>query len=177
MVAWAKPPMLPITAPLIDAYFDRVAPGARDRVLAAYSAHPRRRGLVAFGADAMFGAPTWAFADAYSALAATHAYRFEHITSTLRVLGLGATHGSEIVHIQHSYDSRPGRLLHPLGRAVPPSVGRRMQRAWVDFATGGSGDWPAYQLPRRATRIIGTLRDVTVEDPGADIRTAWEGLC
>jgi len=29
------------------------------------------------GADAMFVAPTWAFADAYSAFAPTYAYRFE----------------------------------------------------------------------------------------------------
>ena len=84
----------------------------------------------------MFGAPTWAFADAYSAHAPTHVYRFDHAAWHLRALGLGATHGSEIVHIQHSYGSYIGRKLHPLGRRVLPSVGRRMQRTWLDFATG-----------------------------------------
>ena len=107
----------------------------------------------------MFGAPTWAFADAYSAHAPTHMYRFDHFGWSLRVLGLGATHGSEIVHIQHSYGSFLGRKMHPLGRRLQPSVGRRMQRAWLDFAAKGwetgeiqwsSGqDWPIYDAERR----------------------------
>ena len=56
-------------------------------------------------------------------------YRFDHFGWSLRMLGLGATHGSEIVHIQHSYASFVGRKLHPLGRRLQPPVGRRMQRA------------------------------------------------
>jgi para-nitrobenzyl esterase len=109
----------------------------------------------------MFVASTWAFADAYSAQAPTFAYRFDHAPWTLRALGLGATHGSEIVHIQHSYGSALGRRLHPLGRWLPPAVGRRMQRTWLDFATAGrsgeqgwSDDWPRYETGHRATRII-----------------------
>ena len=80
------------------------------------------------------------------------------------MLGLGATHGSEIVHIQHSYASFLGRKLHPLGRRLQPPVGRRMQRAWLDFAAKGwetgeiqwsSGqDWPIYDTEHRFTRII-----------------------
>ena len=54
------------------------APDARDRVLAAYPDYPRRRALIAIGSDVMFGAPTWAFADAYSAHAPTYVYRFDH---------------------------------------------------------------------------------------------------
>ncbi len=88
----------------------------------------------------MFGGPAWAFADAYSAQAPTHMYRFDHFGWSLRVLGLGATHGSEIVHIQHSYASFIGRKLHPLGRRLQPPVGRRMQRAWLDFAAKGWDD-------------------------------------
>src|SRR4029453_3997843 len=69
-----------------------------------------------FGADVMFGGPAGAFADAYSAHAPTHVYRFDHFGWSLRVLGLGATHGSEIVHRHHSYASFLGRKLHPRGR-------------------------------------------------------------
>ena len=176
MFAWSKPPMLPTTTPLVDAYFARRDPAAKDRVLAAYPGYPRRRAVVAFGSDAMFGAPTWAFADAYSAQAPTHVYRFDHATWTLRALGLGATHGSEIVHIHHSYGSYLGRKLHPLGRRVQPSVGRRMQRAWLDFAAGHGSDWPVYRVPERATRLIRTTRDETVDDPDAVRREAWKGL-
>jgi para-nitrobenzyl esterase len=183
MFAWTKPPMLPTTPETIAAYFQARAPEAKDRVLAAYPDYPRRRALVGFGSDAMFVAPAWAFADAYSAHAPTHVYRFDHTTWTLRALGLGATHGSEIVHIQHSYSSFLGRKLHPLGRRVQPSVGRRMQRTWLNFATQGwrpgepwSDDWPLYDTRRRATRVIKSARDVSVEDPDAVRRSAWAGL-
>ena len=183
MFAWTKPPMLPTTPESIDGYFQRRAPEAKARVLAAYPDYPRRRALVAIGSDAMFGAPAWAFADAYSAHAPTHVYRFDHTTWTLRALGLGATHGSEIVHIQHSYASYLGRKLHPLGRRVQPAVGRRMQRTWLNFATKGwergrswSDDWPLYDTERRRTRVIRSARDVSVDDPDAVRRAAWAGL-
>ena len=183
MFAWTKPPMLPTTPESIDGYFARRGPESKDRVLAAYPDYPRRRALVAIGSDAMFVAPAWAFADAYSAHAPTHVYRFDHTTWTLRALGLGATHGSEIVHIQHSYSSYLGRKLHPLGRRVQPAVGRRMQRTWLAFATKGwdrgeswSDDWPLYDTEQRRTRIIRSARDVTIDDPDAVRRSAWEGL-
>lgn len=177
MFAWSKPPMLPTTAEGIDAYFERVAPQARDRVLAGYPDYPRRRAQVAVGSDVMFGAPTWAFADAYSPHAMTHVYRFDHTTWTLRMLGLGATHGSEIVHIQHSYGSYLGRKIHPLGRRVQPAVGRRMQRTWLNFATHGAlEDWPRYDTATRSTRVIRSSRDVSVDDPDALRREAWQGL-
>ncbi|RAV15829.1 carboxylesterase/lipase family protein [Mycolicibacterium sp. GF69] len=186
MFAWTKPPMLPTTQASVDAYFARVAPEAKERVLAAYSHYPRRRALIAFGSDVMFGGPAWAFADAYSGHAPTHMYRFDHFGFSLRMLGLGATHGSEIVHIQHSYTSYLGRKMHPLGRRLQPAVGRRMQRAWLDFAAQGwetgeirwsSGhDWPVYDTDRRCTRIIMSARDEVVSDPDAERREAWTDL-
>lgn len=176
MFAWGKPPMLPTTAAGVEAYFRRHHADAKDRVLSAYPAYPRRRALIAFGSDVMFGAPTWAFNDAYSAHAPTHVYRFDHTTWTLRALGLGATHGSEIVHVHHSYGSYLGRKLHPLGRHVPPSVGRRMQRTWLDFARAEIADWPFYDSRHRLTRVIRSTRDTTVADPDAPRREAWAGL-
>jgi para-nitrobenzyl esterase len=186
MFAFTKPPMLPTTTASVDAYIERVAPQARERLLSAYPDYPRRRDLLAFGSDVMFGAPAWAFADAYSAHAPTHMYRFDHFGFSLRVLGLGATHGSEIVHIQHSYGSFLGRKMHPLGRRLAPSVGKRMQRAWLDFSAQGwetgeilwsSGhDWPIYDAGRRLTRIIQSSRDTVVADPDGARREAWAGL-
>ncbi|WP_373693536.1 carboxylesterase/lipase family protein [[Mycobacterium] burgundiense] len=177
MFAWSKPAMLPTTQANIETFFARHDPAAQDRVLAAYPGYPRRRALIAIGSDATFGAPTWAFADAYSEHGDTYVYRFEHATWTLRALGLGATHGSEIVHIQHSYGSYLGRKLHPLGRRVQPAVGRRMQRTWLDFATAPRPQpWPRYDVPRRATRVIRTTRDITVGDPDGARRAAWEAV-
>ena len=177
MFAWVKPPMLPTTPPSVDSYFARRAPHAKDRVLAAYPNYPRRSALIAIGSDAMFCAPAWAFADAYSEHAPTYVYRFDHAAWSLRLLGLGATHGSEIVHVQHSYGSYLGRKVHPLGRRVQPSVGGRMQRTWLNFATVGLGDeWPRYDPERRRTRVIRSARDETVADPDRMRRAAWSGL-
>lgn len=179
MFAWTKPPMLPTTRASVDAYFARVAPEARARVLAAYPEYPRRRALIDLGSDVMFGGPAWAFADAYSAHAPTRVYRFDHVGLSLRMLGLGATHGSEIVHVQHSYASFIGRKLHPLGRRLQPPVGRRMQRAWLDFACNDEAEethWPVYDTRHRRTRLIQSARDVVAEDPDAVRRTAWAGL-
>ena len=183
MFAWTKPPMLPTTVDSVESFFARRAPAAKEDVLAAYPEYPRRRALIAIGSDVMFSAPMWAFADAYSAQAPAYVYRFDHATWTLRALGLGATHGSEIVHIQHSYGSYLGRKLHPLGRRVQPAVGRRMQRTWLDFATKGwadgaawSDDWERYDTARRATRVIATGRDLTVDDPDAVRRSVWAGV-
>ena len=130
----------------------------------------------------MFVAPTWAFADAYSASAPTYVYRFDHTPTTLRVTGLGAVHGSEIVHILHTYGSHLGRRLHPLGVWRTPAVGRRMQRTWLAFA-GAAGDarpwsneWPRYDARRRTTRIIRSRKDVIVDDPDGPRRSAWDHI-
>jgi para-nitrobenzyl esterase len=135
------------------------------------------------GADAMFVAPTWAFADAYSAFAPTYVYRFDHTSATLRATRLGAVHGSEIVHILHTYGAHLGRRLHPLGRWLTPAVGRRMQKAWLEFADAAgsesqpwSRDWPRYDTTRRATRVIRSFSDIAVDDPDATRRSAWNGL-
>jgi para-nitrobenzyl esterase len=148
-------------------------------VLQAYPGYPRRRALIDLGSDVMFGGPAWAFADAYSAHAPTRMYRFDHVGLSLRMLGLGATHGSEIVHVQHSYASFIGRKLHPLGRRLQPPVGRRMQRAWLDFAHGDRAEgvdeqhWPLYDTDTRRTRLIMTAHDIVAEDPDRVRRTAW----
>jgi para-nitrobenzyl esterase len=45
----------------------------------------------------------------------------------------------------------------------------------IHWASGQ--DWPDYETGRRFTRIILSARDMVVEDPDAERRTVWEGLC
>ncbi len=113
-------------------------------------------------------------------------YRFDHFGWSLRVLGLGATHGSEIVHIQHSY----GSFLGPQAasaRAAAAAVGRQAHAARLaGLRRQGLGDgrdrwssgqdWPIYDTERRLTRIILSSRDKVVDDPDAARRKAWAGL-
>jgi para-nitrobenzyl esterase len=174
-----KTPMLPTTRETVDRYLGRLAPAVAEQVRTAYPDHLGRRALETIGADAMFVAGTWAFADAYCAHATTYAYRFDHAPTTLRVAGLGAVHGSEIVHVFRSYNSYLGRRLHPLGMWLTPAVGRRMQRSWLEFAGAPGQDgrwsdnWPAYDTIRRPTRVIHSWRDVIVDDPDGPRRSAW----
>jgi len=51
-----------------------------------------------------------------------------------------------------------------------------MQRTWLDFATDGLSDWPRYDAEARRTLVIRSSRDVTVEDPDAIRRAAWDGV-
>jgi para-nitrobenzyl esterase len=52
-----------------------------------------------------------------------------------------------------------------------------MQRAWLDFVTSRPAqEWPAYEVARRATRIIRSARDLVVDDPDRRRREAWIGL-
>jgi para-nitrobenzyl esterase len=119
-------------------------------VLAAYPSDPRRRALETIGVDTMFVAPRWALTDAYSAHAPTYVYRFDHTPATLRVTGLDAVHGCEIVHILHTDASHLGRRLHPLGAGGPQRSGPGCSGlGWSSPARRAvpgtwSNDWPCY---------------------------------
>ena len=142
MFAWTKPPMLPTTTAV-----HRCLPRTRRSRRQENGVSPRTRttregarwpGRVRFGHHVRSRrrgrSPT--------RIAPTRRRICTGSSSSgwsLRILGLGATHGSEIVHIQHRGASFIGRKLHPLGRRLQPPVGRRMQRAWLDFAAQGLG--------------------------------------
>jgi para-nitrobenzyl esterase len=169
--------------PTTDNYFAQVAPNSRARMLQAYPGYPRRRARDAIAADVMFVAPTWAFADAYSAHAPTDVYLFDRTSLNLMATGLGAVHGSEIVHVLHRDNSYVGRRLHPLGAWLTPAVGRRIQQTWLDFATAHvpnerlwSNDWPRYEIQRRATRLIRSVADSVSNDPDATRHSGWCGI-
>ncbi len=178
MFACSKPPMLPTTVAGIDDYFDRVAPEARDRVLAAYPDYPRRRALIAVGSDVMFGAPTWSFADAYSAHAPTHVYRFDH--AAWQSAGAGPrrharqrdrAHPAQLRLVHRAQAASAGPARAAVGR--PPHAAhlaglRHRAGARGLAAATTAGDAPPASSGRRATS--------SVEDPDAVRRAAWAGL-
>ncbi len=106
-------------------------------------------------------------------------YRFDHFGWSLRVLGLGATHGSEIVHIQHSYARRSSaaNCIRWGGGCEPQSAGAhaagmaglRGQRLGDRRKSGGPTvtTGRSHDTENRYTRIIETARDTVVSDPDA----------
>ena len=182
LFACDKPPMLPTTPEIVDRFFSQLAPDVQGSSHGGLPGLSAPRALVeTIGADAMFVAPTWAFADAYSAHAPTYMYRFDHTPATLRLTGLGAMHGSEIVHIQHTYGSHLGRRLHPLGTWWTPAVGRRHAAHLAGLRLRGGPREPALVERMAATmkpsdaqpafsglspRSCSTIRTVSDDPPG-----------
>ncbi|MGW5860949.1 carboxylesterase/lipase family protein [Streptomyces sp. NPDC055239] len=126
--------------------------------------------------DALFGAGSWALADAHArrSSGATYSYRFDWRSRAFDGL-LGATHTMELPFV-FDVDSEqlilPGALFGP-GAAPPPDLAPRMHAAWIRFARTGDPGWAPYDTVRRTTKVID--RHWTVhEDPRGDVRRAWE---
>lgn len=89
-------------------------------------------------------------------------------------MGLGATHGMDLMAIFGPENSVLGRKAHVLGggrslRAVAATT----QRTWMDQVTRHEQSWERYAVPSRATRIIASA-PTTVRDPRTQRRQAWE---
>jgi carboxylesterase type B len=68
-----------------------------------------------------------------------------------------------------------------VGESPPPTLVDTIQESWLAFARTGDpsndlvGDWPAYDLDRRATVALDESVDV-VDDPESTRRGLWEGV-
>ena len=186
MFAWTKPPMLPTTTASIDAYLDRVAPDAKDRVLAAYPDYPRRRALVAFGSDVMFGGPAWAFADAYSA---TRRRTCTGSTISVGACGFSASAPPTAARSCTSSTATPRSSAASCTRSGDgcsrPSAGACSAPGWTSRPRAGTpakSIGPVGTIGRSTTPSTAspassmTARDMVVEDPDAERRKAWAGL-
>lgn len=178
------PPILPITSQLFNRMLDLTNADKKERILRAYPAYPSRGGVIEAATDAVFRQPTMQFADAYSRYAPTWAYRFDYVAPLLGLMGMGATHCAEIVHVFHTYNSRLGRIMSMF--ATPGTkrrLGDAMQSSWIAFAATGDPNgvaasdtaWPRYETQQRPTRIFGAEIS-TVMDPDPQRREIWQGI-
>lgn len=183
---YMKSPLIPITGERIERMFADMAEEnpevvlpERSQVLAAYE-HVRHRALgLDIAGDIGFRLPTLWVAEGHSAVAPVYLYRFDHSTPFLRLVRLGATHGSELIYLWGTLDGGPKDLTFRLGgRRTGEELSTRMQQRWSAFAHGrepaasDSPDWPAYSADTRATLVI-DRRDRVVDDLDADLRRAW----
>ncbi len=91
-----------------------------------------------FGGDFIFGSAVWQIAQAHSAHAPTHVYRYDYATRALRWSGMGATHATELLAIFDVYRSRFGRLLAAgIDSRTALKVSDDVQRRWLNFAENG----------------------------------------
>jgi para-nitrobenzyl esterase len=152
-----------------------------ERLIAAYrssrpgATDPRLRAAIM--GDALFGAGSWALADAHAGRArgATFAYEF---TWRSPALGgeLGAAHTVELPFV-FGATGQPGlrgedRLL---GADPPPDgLSAQMRAAWIRFARTGDPGWHPYDTHRRTTMRIGE-EWAPADDPRGPERRAWNG--
>jgi para-nitrobenzyl esterase len=178
------PPIIPTTPLLINKMLDLTNADKKERILSAYPGFPLQERVMEAATDAIFLQPSIQFAEAYCSYAPVWFYRFDYKPPMARLMGLDATHGSEIVHVFHTYNTTVGRLITLFAcPGARRSVGSAMQSGWVNFATygdpngSGSGDklWPAYETTHRTTRIFGSQIS-TLDDSDQKQREAWQGV-
>ncbi|MDV3133373.1 carboxylesterase/lipase family protein [Mycobacterium sp. 29Ha] len=170
--------LLPTNEPAIEHLLANATPYDRARITAAYPTYPAVAACHQIGGDFTFGSLVWQIADARSAYAPTYVYRYDYAPRTLRWLGLGATHATELLAVFGGYQTRLGRLISAVGdKRSAERVTHDVQRRWNAFArTGTPGeDWPRYVCAERAVMIIDETSYVA-HDPEASRRKAWQGV-
>ncbi|PJE94554.1 carboxylesterase [Streptomyces carminius] len=125
--------------------------------------------------DALFGAGSWALADAHAAHpgSATHTYEFAWRSHALDGQ-LGAAHAVELPFVFDLVDldrlNGPAALLGP---ARPPArLAARTHETWIRFARTGDPGWDAYDTERGATMRI-DAEWTQVDDPRGEERRTW----
>jgi len=111
-------------------------------------------------ARARHGAPTWMYLFAWR--------------SRANEGKLGATHALEIPFAFNNL-TQPGVQPFLGTGGDPQSVAELMHGAWIKFIRFGNPGWDDYDLARRATFVFDDNSRLEL-DPGADIRSAWEGI-
>ncbi|MDN3057443.1 carboxylesterase family protein [Streptomyces sp. SRF1] len=166
------------TAEDVDAAAARSHPRPAQLVEAYRKARPEASAAElrsAIMGDALFGAGSWALADAHAAHpgSATFAYEFAWRSHALDG-ELGATHAVDLPFV---FDLAHLPALHGpaalLGPDEPPAgLAARVHETWVRFARTGDPGWDPYDTDRRATLRI-DAEWTQLDDPRGRERRAW----
>ena len=159
----------------IEGLLAESSPEAARRLRAVYRM-PKRRGRLDFGGDFAFWLPTYQIAAGHSSIAPTWMYRLDYAPRLLRVLGIDATHGADLLTVFERTRTPVGRLTTLMGgsRALS-AISRRMQDYWLRFAIDGSVDaaWPGHDAIARASLVFDNP-DRVEDDSRSDRRLAWD---
>jgi len=174
-----RSPVLPTTVRSIQAMVDNLGLPEAQAIPPSYLGYPSRAAALHVSTDAAFRMPSIWAAAAQSRHAPTWMYEFDYVPPVLKVLGLGAVHGSELPYV---WGNKPGNPLAavPLGGAKRAAkIAERMQNRWLQFARtldpnppDADPIWPRYDAQNRSTLMINTV-DRVVDDPGRQQRRVW----
>lgn len=188
-----KSPLMPISESSINEMFELVAkdnPKLKDLepgIIAEYPDFPKQKGGMEIARDAGFRMPSIWVAEAHSKVAPTWMYRFDQAPPLMKLLGIGASHATELPYV---FGTLPDKLSEKKalqfrlgGLKEAKQISRRMMARWLSFArtadpvtvdseTGQDLAWPRYDELSRSTLIINGT-DTIENDPDGDIRKAW----
>ncbi len=167
----------PTTRPHIERSLVDVDPALREQIVAAYPSYPHPSACVQLGGDMCFGSASWQIAQAHHRHAPTYLQRHDYAPRILAWLGLGATHGVDLLALFDVYRTKFGSVLTAAGdQRSARRVSDDMQSRWLAFSrTGVPGPgWPAYSEDR-AVMIFDRVSRLEF-DPDSGRRQAWEGF-
>ncbi|MGP3536152.1 carboxylesterase/lipase family protein [Microbacterium sp. RD1] len=181
-----KSPLLPVSATALaemtaDLRAERPELEVPDdaEIAAAYAGLRSSARGPAISRDLAFRMPAVWIAEGHSAVAPTYLYRFDWATPMLRLLGIGASHGTELPYVWGNLVGGPKDITFRLGGLrTGRALSARMQQRWRRFATTGTPDadtgpaWPAYTAPDRRSLRIDRV-DSVVSDLDAADRATW----
>jgi para-nitrobenzyl esterase len=167
--------IIPRTPHRIAAVFEHAPQASRAPMRAAYPGLPSARIAADFGGDYGFWFPSARLADFHSEFAPVHMYRFDFAPRLLKLVGLDATHGTEMFALFGKLDEPIARTMTALGgREEYARAGARMRAFWLHFARSGElpKSWPLYRTDGRRVFVIDAT-DHVESDPFHARRLAW----
>src|SRR5699024_1309553 len=90
---------MPLTVDKLKQMFGNTQPELYQQVIDGYARFPKKDVLVDLVGDAMFWKPSMDCAAGQSQIAPTYTYRYDFSTRALDMLGLGATHSTELIPV------------------------------------------------------------------------------
>ncbi|MDV8070598.1 carboxylesterase/lipase family protein [Rhodococcus sp. IEGM 1366] len=179
-----KSPLMPIDPDVIRAMFAEIADEhphvelpEHSQIESAYSGLSQVNAGLGLTRDFGFRLPTLWIAEAHSRVAPTWLYRFDYAPAMLKVLKIGATHGTELPYVFGNITHSAKDITYKLGGlGTARHVADRMQARWLAFAKASDSQqdpsWPAYDTNQRATLVV-DKQDSVVDDLDCEIREAW----
>jgi para-nitrobenzyl esterase len=183
-----KSPLMPITEKSITAMLAAIAAEnpdiempAREDILTAYTGLRTHAVGLGIAREIGFRLPTLWAAEGHASIAPVWLYRFDHASPLLRLLGIGATHATELPYVWGNLFTDPKDITFKLGgRRTGREVSQRMQTRWRTFAVAGAPDlvgddvkWARFEpADARSTLVIGH-HDEIIDDVDAPYRAAW----
>jgi len=189
---WMKTPLMPVTQEQVDAMFAQIAQEQPELAIPADDdvafAYPGRSITIGKGTpksmgisrDLAFRMPAVWIAEKHSRRAPVHLYRYDWATPLFRVLGIGATHATELPYVWGNPASSKMDISYRLGgRKAGERVRRRMQQRWLGFAANGdpassfsAAQWQPYTTDGQHSLLI-NADDTAVTELDRNLLRAW----